>query len=473
MELKNVEKKEKNTVELVVEVSADEFDKAVASAYNKNKSKISVPGFRKGKAPRKIIENMYGEGIFYEDAISEIAPDAYSFAVEKEGIHAVGKPSIENADISDEKALTLTFLSAVYPEVKMGKYKGITVECKKPVVEDKDVDMEIDHIRRRNARFESVDRPAENGDTVVIDFDGYHNGEAFEGAKGTDYNLVLGSNSFIPGFEEQLIGASAGEDRELNVVFPENYAKDLAGKDALFKVHVKEVKESILPELDDEFAKDVSEFDTLDEYKKSIHDNLLSARETIFKEEYMKALMDKIVDGMEVELPDAMVDEQTEKMLNEYAYELSSKGIAIDKYIEMLGMTQQEFIASSRVVAERQLKIELAIEKIAELENIQVSAEDIEAEYQKMAENYGTDIETVKKVFDTDYITKMVKSNKAGDLIQESGIVVEPTEGSDKTDEKKAATKKPASKKRTTKKTVKKEEKKEETAEEVSETEEV
>ncbi len=454
MVVKSVENKEKSTAEVVVEVSAEEFETALNTAYKKNKGSIYVPGFRKGKAPRKIIERMYGASIFYEDAINIVCPDAYSFAVEDKALKAVGRPTVQDVDVNDDKVVTVTFLIGLYPEVVLGEYKGLSAPRAKVEISDAEVDADIEATRHRNARIETVDRAAQDGDTVNIDYEGFLNGTPFEGGKGEKHNLTLGSGQFVPGFEEQVVGMKAGEEKDISLTFPENYTEDLAGKDVVFHVKVNEVKENILPELDDEFAKDVSSFDTLAEYRQSRKDKLTEQEETAAKRDFDEALMNAAIANMTVEIPDAMLEEQLDNMIQDYQYRLASQGIRLEDYLQMMGMDMATFRTSSMPAAKKQVEVELLLNKIAEVEGLEVSDEELEAEHAKQAENYGMEADKLKNVLAADVLKRDMLLTKAADLIYSTGIATEPVEEKEeeKAEEKKPAAKKPAAKKTTAKK---------------------
>jgi trigger factor len=448
MEVKNVEKREKSSAAITVALSPEEFEKALMDAYKKNKKSIYIPGFRKGKAPRAIIERMYGEGVFYDDAISAVAPEAYYFAIKDKELKVVAAPSLENANVTDDKALELTIVTALYPEVTLGKYKGLEAVRKEAKVEDYEIDAEIDTLRNRNSSIETVDREAKFGDTVVIDYDGECDGVHFDGGKGENYSLEIGSNTFIPGFEVQLIGAKAGEERDVNVTFPEQYhAENLAGKAAVFHCKVHEVKEKVLPELDDEFAKDVSEFDTLEEYKNSIRERLMKKKTDDSRDSFVDLLMDQIREGMTVEVNEAMIDERVDRVVEDYANRVQSQGMPFEQYLQMFGSNVEEFKKQSRPNAEKQILNELALAKIAELEGITVSEEDKEAEFKKLADNYGVDVDSVKNFFDVELLTESILLNKAADFVVDNAVALpEPEEKKDDNAEAKPA-KKPAAKK--------------------------
>ena len=425
MEVKSIEKKEKNTADITVSVSAEEFEAALVKVFNKNRKSIQIPGFRKGKAPRKIVEAMYGESVFYEDAINEVAPEAYFFSVKEKELKVVSNPSIEDAKVEDDKSLTLRFNAVLYPEVELGQYKGLEAVRKEVKVDPAEIDMEVDQLRERNATVQTADRPAKFGDTVVIDYEGFQDGVAFEGGKGEKHNLEIGSNSFIPGFEIQLIGASAGEDVEVNVTFPEDYhAEELKGKPAVFKCHVHEVKEKLLPEADDEFAKDVSEFDTLADFRKNIEDKLREKKESKTRDDFLDLLLGQVVDGMKVDLNDAMVDQRAQQMVEDIAQRIQNQGIALETYLGWMGTNLADFTKSQRANAEKTIRQELALAKIAELEGITVTEEDREKELQKLADQYGMELDTVKTFMDTEMMDESILYTKAADLIIENAVAL-------------------------------------------------
>lgn len=430
MEVKNIEKKEKNSADVTVSVSAEEFEAAIIRVFNKNKKSIQIPGFRKGKAPRKIVEAMYGESVFYEDAINDVAPEAYFFAVKEKELKVVANPSIEDAKVEDDKSLTLKFNAVLYPEVELGEYKGLEAVRKEAKVDAAEIDMEIDQLRNRNATVQTAERAAKFGDTVVIDYEGFIDGVAFEGGKGENYSLEIGSNTFIPGFEVQLIGTAAGEDAEVNVTFPEDYkSEELKGKPAVFKCHVHEVKEKLLPEADDEFAKDVSEFDTIAEYRKSIEDKLMKQKEARTRDEFLDLLLKQIVDGMKVDLNDAMIDTRAQQMVEDIAQRIQNQGISIEQYLGWMGTNVDDFAKSQRANAEKTIRQELALKKIADLEGITVEEADRDRELQKVADQYGVELESVKSFMDTEMLEESILYTKAADFVIANAVALpEPKE---------------------------------------------
>ncbi len=416
MKVTNVEKKEKSTVELTIHVEAAEFEAAVQKAYLKNRSRIAVPGFRKGKAPRKIIESMYGTGVFYEDAVNEVYPGAYEAAVKEQGLEDMGHPVMDIVEVGKD-GLMFTALVSVRPEVKLGQYKGLTAPMTINSVTDEDIDNELQPYIRRATRLAAVDREIHMGDTAVIDFEGFDNGVAFEGGKGENYSLEIGSGSFVPGFEDQLIGMKAGEEKELNITFPEDYVKDLAGKAVVFKVKVNEVKESQAPVVDDEFAKDVSEFETLVDFKKDLGEKLTQRRQAQAKEAFEGAVLDQLTDNLEAEIPDGMIETQLDRIMDEYSMRMASQGMSMNDYLKMMGMTVEMMRASAKPSAERQVKLELALNAVADAENIQISDEDCEAEVAKLAEQYKLTPEQVKATVSTDALKRDLRLQKASELV--------------------------------------------------------
>ena len=422
MNVKNFEKKEKNTADLVVNFTAEEFEKAVNGAYLKNKSKIAVPGFRKGKVPRKIVESMYGKEVFYEDAIEYLYGQGLECAISEKELRIVGRPSVSDFKVQDDKSVDLTYLVSLYPEAVLGEYKGIKAAKKSTEVTDEELDAEIERTRKANARIQTVERAAQDGDTANIDFEGFLDGKAFDGGKGEGFDLVLGSHQFVPGFEEQVVGMSAGEEKDINLTFPEDYQKDLAGKAVVFHVKVNKVSESILPELDDEFVKDVSEFDTLDAYKADVKSHLEESKKSSADAEFREAVLDKVLEGMTVEIPDAMVEEQIDNMIRNYSYNLSAQGMSFDRYLEMMGMKVEQYRHFMQPIAEKQLKTEVAFTKIAEAENFDISDEEVEEEYKSAAEKYNVSLDEVKKVIARESVVDQLKLNKAEDLVYSSAV---------------------------------------------------
>lgn len=422
MELKNVEKLEKSIVALTIEISAEELDAGKEQAYKKNRNRITVPGFRKGKAPRKMIESLYGDGVFFEDALNICYPKAYEAALEQSGIKAVAPADVDVSEMTEDGAVVLVCKVPVEPEVTLGDYKGLSVEKEEAKVLVADVKAELDRMAQRLARTQEVARAAKKNDTVVIDFEGFVDGVAFEGGKGENYDLKLGSGTFIPGFEDQLIGTKAGEEKDVVVTFPEEYhAKELAGKEATFKCTVHEVKETILPAIDDEFAKDVSEkAETLDELKKEVKERLLAQKSETFERDYEEALLTAVIDNMQAEIPEAMIEVQLDNVVQDFGYRLQMQGMKLEQYAQMNGMDMAQFRGMFRPQAERQVKVRLALQKIVELENLDVTEAEIDEKYKELAEQYGMDTERVKKVLPVDTITSDMKLDKAIALIKDT-----------------------------------------------------
>ena len=395
-----VEKLEKNMAKLTIEVDAQEFSRAVENAYQKNKGKISVPGFRKGKVPRKMIEQMYGKGVFYEDAANEIIPDAYEKAVEECEETIVSSPKIDVTQIEEGKPFIFTAEVALKPEVTLGAYKGIEVEKVDTTVTDEEIEEDLQQQRENNARTVSVEgRPVQNGDIAVIDYEGFVDGVAFEGGKGENHNLTIGSHSFIDTFEEQLIGKNAGESCEVHVTFPEEYhAKELAGKPAVFRVTVKEIKEKQLPELNDEFAGEVSEFETLAEYKDDIRKKLTEKKEEDAKAKKEDDVIQAIIDGAQMDIPEAMVETQQRQLVDDFAQRLQMQGLSMDQYFQFTGMTYDKMMEQVKPQAESRIQSRLVLEAVAAAENIAASEEEYDAEIERMAKMYQLEADKVKEM---------------------------------------------------------------------------
>lgn len=420
-----VEKLEKNMAKLTIEVSAEELEKALQSAYQKQKSKISIPGFRKGKVPRQMIEKMYGAAIFYDDAVNELIPKAYSDAYDECELDIVSQPEINVVQIEKGKPFIFTAEVATKPEVTLGEYKGLKVDKISTRVTQKEVDAKIQEEAEKNARTITVeDRPVQDGDEVILDFEGFVDGVAFEGGKGENHPLEIGSGSFIPGFEEQLIGKNIGDDVDVNVTFPEEYhAEDLAGKEATFKVKIHEIKAKEIPELDDEFVQDVSEFDTVDEYKADVKAKLEEKKQNEIKRAYQDEAIDKIVDKSTMELPDAMIDTQCENMINQFAQQMAQQGLSMDQYLQFSGLTIDQLKEQVRPDAITRIKSSLVLEQIAKEENIEITDEDVDAEIEKMAKMYNMEADKLKEYMGEDEKENMKQDlavQKAVELITES-----------------------------------------------------
>ena len=427
MNVKSVEK-ENGKAKVVVEIDKPEFEQALNKAYAKCRKDIMLPGFRKGKAPRKMVESMYGATVFYEDAVNEIFPEIYTTAIVDQQLKAVGSPSVSNMDTPDEGGVVLTIETELYPEVTLGQYKGIEVPKREVKVEESEVDAEVNRMAERNARIETVDRAAQMGDTVVIDFEGFEGGKPFQGGKAEDYSLTLGSGSFIPGFEEALVGAVAGEERDVNVTFPENYAKELAGKPAVLKCKVHEVKESIKPELDDEFAKDVSEFDTLDALKNDIRERFTKSREEQNERAFESSAVQLAAANMTCNVPACMIDEQVDHQIEQFAYQLQSQGMKMEDYTKMIGGDLSSLRQSMRPMAEQTVRSDILLSEIARAENLEVTDEEVEEELKKLAEQYQMELDKVKAAVDTAAVKSDLMGKKAAKIITDNAVAVAPTE---------------------------------------------
>ena len=428
-----VENLEKSMAKITITVDADAFEEAMVKSYNKNKKNISIQGFRKGKAPRKMAEKLYGPEVFYEDAANFAIPDAYEEAAKESGLEIVSRPEIDVVEIEKGKDFIFTATVAVKPEVTLGDYKGIEVEKKTVKVMAADVNAEIDKVREQNSRMITVEnRGIKKDDTAVIDFEGFVDGEPFQGGKGEDYSLVIGSHSFIDTFEDQLVGKKAGEEVDVNVTFPEEYHEaSLKGKPALFKVTVKEIKKKELPKLDDEFASEVSEFETLKEYKASVKKNLTERRKEEAKREKENEVVEKVVENITVELPEPMVDEQTQQMIQEFAGRLSSQGLSFDQYMQMTGMTVDALMGQMKPEAEKRIRTRLALEAIVDAEKIKATAKDIDKEIENMANMYQMEVDKIKEMIgdaEKEQIGKDLAVQKAVDFVVKNAVAVEPAE---------------------------------------------
>ena len=404
-----VEKLEKNMAKLTVEVSAEDFKAAIKKAFNKNKNRFAIPGFRKGKAPQAMIEKMYGEGVFYEDAADEAINASYAEAMKESGLDIVSRPEVTIEKIGKDEPFVYSALVAVKPEVTLGQYKGVEVEKADASVSAEDVEAELKKVQEQNARLLAVeDRGVEDGDQTVIDFEGFVDGKGFEGGKAEDYPLTIGSHSFIDTFEEQLIGKKIGEECEVNVTFPTEYhAADLAGKPATFKVTVKEIKVKELPELNDEFASEVSEFDTLDEYKKDVEKKLAEKKEIEANSKNEDAVVAKVVENATMEIPDKMIDAQAENMVQDMARRMQSQGLSLDMYLKYTGMTVEQMKEQARPDAEKRIRTRLVLEAVAKAENIQISDEKVDEEVAKMAEAYKMEVEKLKSYMSESDVKQM------------------------------------------------------------------
>ena len=453
MNVKNCEKLEKSKVALTIEVGAEEFESAVQKAYLKQRGKINVPGFRPGKAPRKIIEKMYGTEVFYEEAVNIILPDAYEAAVAEQKLEVVGYPDVELVDVS-ANGCTFKCTVAVYPEVELGEYKGLEAPKAEVKVVAADVNARLNEMADRNSRLVSVDREIKKGDTANIDFEGFDNGVAFEGGKGDNFDLEIGSGSFVPGFEDQLVGMKAGEEKDIDITFPKDYTPELAGKPVVFHVKINEVKVKEVPALDDEFAKDVSEFDTLKDLKADIKKKITEERTKAAQNAFEDALMQKVADSVKADIPDEMVDAQAEQMLENFKQQLASQGIPFDQYLKMTGATAEAFKAQAKEPALGQVKMDLAVAAIVKKEKLDASEEEIEAEMKKIADQYGMDLDTVKKYLRTEDVKDQLVREKAIKLVADNATATAPkAEKAAKAEKPEAEEKKPAAKKAPAKKT--------------------
>ena len=450
MELKKTEKIENNKYELTFSIDKEAFEAAVNAVYRKNVKNINVPGFRRGKAPKNIIEKLYGKGVFYEDAINDLLPDAYSAAIKEAGIDPVSRPEFDVESIED--GVTVKATVYVKPEVEIKDYIGITANKYVVPVSDEDVEADLGRVRERNAReIEITDRAAQIGDKVVIDFDGYVDGVAFDGGKSEKYNLKLGSGQFIPGFEDQIVGHNIGDSFDVNVEFPAEYhAEELKGKPAVFKVVLHSIKFDELPELDDEFAKDVSEFDTLDEYKADIKAKITERNEKQAENAFEEQIIAALIERLEADIPEAMFENETENFVRDYDSRLRMQGLDLSTYFKYTGLDLDTLRGQFRPQAERQVKTRLALEKIVELEKITATDEEIEKEYENLVMAYGMEIEKIKATVDSEAIAADLCVKKAVDLVKEKAVVTNNAPEEDKP--KKAAAKKTTTKKTTTKK---------------------
>ena len=442
MILKNVEKKENNTALFQVESDAAEFEAAVNAAYLKNKSSIYIPGFRKGKAPRAIVEGMYGHEVFYQDAMDELAPKAFDLGLKESELQIVGAPSISDVNVTDEKTVVYTFAVTLYPEVTLGQYKGLSAPKESDTVTDEEVKEEIENGRKRNARKVSVeDREAKMGDTVSIDFDGFLEGERFDGGKAEDYSLELGSHSFVPGFEEQVVGMKIGEEKDLDITFPEDYVENLAGKAVVFKVKLKGITENELPELDDEFAKDVSEFDTLEEYKADLRQNLQKSKDEQAENAFRSLIMKQAADNMTVEIPQVMLAEKAEEIVRNYAanFGMTDRSVPMDKLLQMMGLDRESMNMTIMPAAEFQVKNDLLLSAVVKAENLSVSDEEAEEYVKKVAESVNASVEEIKQYFGAEYIAQEKKREKATNIILDSAVVGEAPAAEEKAEEEKPA----------------------------------
>ena len=425
MNVKSTERKGNETT-IVVEIDKELMESGVNKAYMKARKSIMIPGFRKGKAPRKMIESMYGAHVFYEDGLEEIFPQVYQFAVVDQGIKAVGRPSLNDMQISEDNIVTLTISTEVYPEVTLGDYKGLEVEKAEVSVSDEQVQAELDRMAQNVASTETVERAAEMGDTANIDFEGFDNGVPFEGGKGDNFDLKLGSGQFVPGFEEQIVGMTAGEEKDIDITFPEDYHKELAGKAVVFHVKLNKVTVTNVPAQDDEFAKDVSEFDTLEELKNDIRAKALEKAQKQADSAFEQAAVDKAAENTTVDMPKGLVEAELDNQMERFAYQLQMSGYSMEQYAKMMGGDVNTMRNAFRPAAEKQAKVNVTLEKIVEVEGISATDEEIEAEYQELAANYQLELEKVKGMVPVDEIKSGLTTRKAMKVIVDNAIPVAP-----------------------------------------------
>ena len=426
MNVKSIERSG-NDATIVVEIDKDLMESGVNKAYLKARKQIMIPGFRKGKAPRKMIEAMYGSHVFYEDGLEEIFPEVYDFAVAKqEGLKAIGRPSLTDMQIAEDGSVTLTLTTEVYPEVTLGQYKGLEVEKAEATVTDEQVQAELERMAQNVASTETVERAAEMGDTANIDFEGFDNGVPFDGGKGENFDLKLGSGQFVPGFEEQVVGMTAGEEKDIDITFPENYHENLAGKPVVFHVKLNKVTVTNVPELDDEFAKDVSEFDTLEELKADIRAKALEQAEKRIASDFENAAVEKAAENTTVEMPKALVENELDTQMERFAYQLQMSGYSMEQYAKMMGGDVSTMRNAFRPAAEKQAKISVTLEKIVEVEGITVTDEEIEEEFKSLAEQYQLEVDKVKEMVPMGELTGSLTTRKAVKLIADSAVAVAP-----------------------------------------------
>ena len=426
MNVKNIEK-ESSKAKITVEIERDLMDSGANQAYLKARKDIQLPGFRKGKAPRKLIESIYGAHVFYEDGLEEIFSQVYQFAVVEQELKAVGRPSLTGMDIAEDGSVTIVLETELYPEVTLGQYRGLEVEKVEPSVTDEEVEAELDRMAKNVASRETVERPAADGDTVNLDFEGFDNGVAFEGGKGEKFDLVLGSGSFIPGFEEQVVGMSAGEEKDIDVTFPADYhAKELAGKPVTFHIKVNGITVERIPEKDDEFAKDVSEFDTLEALRADIRAKQLESRKQSIERAFESAAVEKAAENATADIPEALVEEELDRQMNNFAYQLQSSGMTMEQYAKMMGGDLSTMRKALRPSAEKQAKVDVTLGEIVKVENLEVTDEEVEAEYQSLADTYHMELEKVRGLVEAESLKQDLLTRKAVKLIAEAAVPVAP-----------------------------------------------
>ena len=425
MNVKSIEKNG-NQATIVVEIDKELMETGVNKAYMKARKGIMIPGFRKGKAPRKMIEKMYGAHVFYDDGLEEIFPEIYQFAVVEQDLKAIGRPSLTDVNIDENSIVTITLTTEVYPEVTLGDYKGLEVEKTEAAVSDEQVAAELDRMAQNVASTETVERAAEMGDTANIDFEGFDNGVPFEGGKGDNFDLKLGSGSFVPGFEEQVVGMTAGEEKDIDITFPEDYHAELAGKPVVFHVKLNKVTTTNVPELDDDFAKDVSEFETLEELKADIRAKALENAQKQIDNAFEQAVVEKAAENASVEMPKALVEAELDNQMERFAYQLQMSGYSIEQYAKMMGGDLNTMRNAFRPAAEKQAKITVTLEKIAEVEGIEVTEEELNAEFEAMAKQYSLDVEKVREMVPAEEIKANLKTRKAVKVVVDSAVAVPP-----------------------------------------------
>ena len=433
MQVKNIEKKG-NQATVVVEIDHELMESGVNKAYMKARKNIMVPGFRKGKAPRKMIEALYGAHVFYEDGLEEIFGEVYDFAIAKQDFKAIGRPSLTDMQIADDNTVTLTLTTDVYPEVTLGQYKGVEVEKGEATVTDAQIQAELDNMAQNVASTENVDRAAEMGDTANIDFEGFDNGVPFEGGKGENFDLKLGSGSFVPGFEKQIVGMNVGEEKDIDITFPEDYHKELAGKAVVFHVKLNKLTVTIVPQQDDEFAKDVSEFDTLDALKADIKAKALEKAQKQIDSAFENAAVEKAAENTTVDMPNALIEKELDVQMERFGYQLQMSGYSMEQYAKMMGGDLKTMREAFRPTAEKQAKISVTLEKIAEVENLTVSEEELEEEFQSMAKQYEMEAAKIKEMVPVEELTESLKTRKAVKIIVDNAIAVAP-KAEEKTEE--------------------------------------
>lgn len=427
MNVKSIER-DGNQTKIIVEIDHDLMNSGAEKAYQKARKSITLPGFRKGKAPRKLIESIYGAHVFFEDGVEEIFPEIYKEAVVDQGVKAVGRPSLTDMSIGDDDAVTVTIETEVYPEVALGEYKGLEVARAEAVVTDEEVEAELDRMAQNVASVETMDRPAQEGDTAVIDFEGFDNGVPFDGGKGENYELKIGSHTFVPGFEEQVVGMSAGEEKDIHVTFPEDYKASLAGKAVVFKVKVHKVNVTNVPAKDDEFAKDVSEFDTLEALKEDIRAKSLESKNKEIQSAFENAAVEKAAENASADLPNGLIEDEVDRQLDRFAYQLQMNGMSIEDYAKMLGGDMTSIRKTFRPMAEKQAKVNVTLAKVIEVEGLTVTDEEIKAEIARLAEAYDMEVEKVEEMIPADEVKESLLTQKAVKCIADSAVAVAPKE---------------------------------------------